>query len=88
MSFGGAVSAMMTSLKNNKRARISTFKKLKNYEDVKYKKGPIKKKATPEQLREIREKLQKENKRDLLITILVIASLLILSFVLFNYIKF
>lgn len=38
MSFGGAVSAMMTSLKNNKRARISTFKKLKTMKTLNIKK--------------------------------------------------
>ncbi len=31
MSFGGAVSAMISSLKNNKRNRVSAFDKLKNY---------------------------------------------------------
>ena len=88
MSFGGAVSAMMTSLKNNKRTRVSAFNKLKGYDGIKYKKGRIEKKATPEQLKKIREKLQRENKKDLLITIIVIVSLLILSFVIFNYVKF
>jgi hypothetical protein len=29
MSFGGAVSAMITSLKNNKRDRVSAFDKMK-----------------------------------------------------------
>jgi len=53
MSFGGSVSAMLTTLKNNKRKRVSTFKKLKTYEDVKYKKGRIEKKATHQQLKEI-----------------------------------
>ncbi len=37
MGFGGSVSAMITGLKNNKRPRVSTFKKLKGYENVKYK---------------------------------------------------
>ena len=33
MSFGGAVGAMITSLKNNKRTRVSAFDKLKNYKE-------------------------------------------------------
>ncbi len=37
MSFGGSVSAMLTTLKNNRRKRVSTFKKLKGYENIKYK---------------------------------------------------
>ena len=66
MGFGGSVSAMISSLKNNKRSRVSTFDKLKRYENAKYKKGKIEKKATPQQLKEIRERLQKENKGVLL----------------------
>ena len=31
MSFGGAVSAMVTSLKNNKRKRVSAFEKLERF---------------------------------------------------------
>ena len=67
MGFGGSVSAMVSSLKNNKRSRVSTFSKLKRYENVKYKNGRIEKKATPQQLKEIRERLQKENKKALLL---------------------
>ena len=88
MGFGGSVSAMITSLKNNKRSRVSTFKKLKEYENIKYKKGDIGKKATPHQLKEIRERLQKENKqiRKKRISILAIFALvLVISFILFNY---
>jgi len=36
MGFGGSVGAMLTSLKNNKRTRVSTFKKLKDYKNVNY----------------------------------------------------
>ncbi|WGH74292.1 hypothetical protein P8625_09200 [Tenacibaculum tangerinum] len=32
MSFGGAVSAMITSLKNNKRKRVSAFEKLERFQ--------------------------------------------------------
>ena len=88
MSFGGSVSAMLTTLKNNRRKRVSTFKKLKTYEDVKYKKGRIDKKATYQQLIEIREKFQKENKRDIVIKIIVISAMIILFIILFNYIKY
>ena len=88
MSFGGSVSAMLTTLKNNRRKRVSTFKKLKTYEDVKYKKGRIDKKATRQQLIEIREKFQKENKRDIVIKIIVISAMIILFIILFNYIKY
>ena len=88
MGFGGSVSAMITSLKNNKRSRASVLEKLKEYENIKYKEGKIEKKATPQQLKEIRERLQKENKRTriLTITILSIFSIvLLILFALFNY---
>ena len=88
MSFGGAVSAMATSLKNNKRPRVSAFKKMEGYKDVKYKKGTIDKTASPQQLREIRERLQQENKRDSLIKIISITSIIIILFILFNFVKF
>ena len=88
MSFGGAVSAMVTSLKNNKRPRVSAFKKMEGYKDVKYKKGTIDKIASPKQLREIRERLQRENKRDSLIKIISITSIIIILYILFNFVKF
>ena len=88
MGFGGAVGAMITSLKNNKRSRVSTFKKLENYKDVKYKEGLIEKKATPHQLKEIREKLQKENRKKLIITILYFIISFTIIIVLLNVIKF
>lgn len=88
MGFGGSVSAMITSLKNNKRTRVSTFKKLKGYQNTSYKKGKIEKKATPQQLKEIREKIQKENKKRVLITITVFSICVIVLFVLFYFVKF
>ena len=65
MSFGGAVSAMTTSLKNNKRTRPSAFKKLKENESGAYKKGSIDKKASPKLLKEIREKTRRETRERL-----------------------
>tara|TARA_R110002073_G_scaffold279026_1_gene443241 strand:- start:536884 stop:537150 length:267 start_codon:yes stop_codon:yes gene_type:complete len=88
MSFGGSVSAMLSTLKNNKRSRVSTFEKLKGYEDVKYKKGRIEKKATPQQLKEIRDRLQKRNKRNTTIIVISCASVIIILFILFNFVRF
>ena len=62
MGFGGSVSAMISSIKNNKRSRPSAFKKLKRFEKNSYKKGSINKKANPKLLKEIRLKTKKENK--------------------------
>ena len=88
MSFGGAVSAMVTSLKNNKRSRVSAFKKMEGYADVKYKEGTIDKKASAQQLREIRERLQRENKRDSYIAIISITLSIVILYILFNFVKF
>jgi len=88
MSFGGSVASMITSLKNNKRSRVSTFKKLKRYESIPYKEGVFDKKATPEQLKAIREKLQKENRRSYIIQIVFIVLFFILLYSLFNVVKF
>ena len=62
MSFGGAVSSMISSIKSNKRTRVNTLEKLKHFKKGAYKKGAIDKKATPRQLKAIRDKLQQENK--------------------------
>jgi len=74
MSFGGAVAAMATSLKNNKRIRPSAFKKLKGYENGVYKKGSIDQKASPKLLKEIREKAKRENKIRLIKNIILISA--------------
>ena len=64
MGFGG-VSAMISSLKNNKRERTSAFKNFKNTGGISGKLH-FKKKASPKQLKEIREKLQTENQVSLI----------------------
>lgn len=88
MSFGGAVSAMLTSLKNNKRPRVSAFEKIKGYEHTPYKKGKIEKKATPHQLKLIREKIQKENKRNTIIMVITFLALFFGFVLLFFWLKF
>ncbi len=80
MGFGGSVSAMMTSLKNNKRTRPSAFKKLKGFENGAYKDGSIDKKASPKLLKEIREKTIKENKERLIKKIVVLGAIAITFF--------
>lgn len=58
MSFGGAVSAMVTALKNNKRDRKSALKKLKDI-GVEYSGKTelhFENKASPMELKKIREK--------------------------------
>lgn len=60
MSF---ISHMVASIKHNKRDRISAFEKLKNFKEGNNIQVSFKKKATSHQLKKIREKLSKENRK-------------------------
>ena len=60
MSFGGAVAAMITSLKNNKRNRVSAFEKMDGFETDTHTKLHFDKSASQKQLLEIKKKIQKE----------------------------
>ena len=90
MGFGGAVSAMVTSLKNNSRTKRKTFFEgndvgLKNRELEM--KTLLDKKATPEQLVKIRNEIIVRNRKEKIKSIILISiiSLLIISaFLLFN----
>ena len=91
MSFGGSVSAMISSLKNNARAKRKTyFDRDISFSNKmeKSRNALLDKKATPKQLNEIRKSLIKENRkeRNKNLTIIVIATALIISvLLLFNY---
>ncbi|MBI9033895.1 MAG: hypothetical protein JEZ03_05430 [Bacteroidales bacterium] len=89
MGFGAATQAMISSLKNNKRNRVTTFDKLKQRG---YRKGAHietvpKKKLSEDDLKRISHKTKMDNQNDLIktlsqlfvITIIVVA---ILCFVL------
>ncbi|WP_299011055.1 hypothetical protein [uncultured Tenacibaculum sp.] len=61
MGFGGSVSAMITSLKNNKRKRVSAFEKLERFQKENDDTLHFKKSASKKQLEEIRIKTKREN---------------------------
>lgn len=61
MSFGGSVSAMVASLKANKRSRVSTFDKIKEYKKSKKSELHFDKKASPKELKEIKKRVLKQN---------------------------
>ena len=61
MGFGGSVAAMIATMKNNKRNRVSTFDKIKDYKKSNKSKVYFDKKASPLDLKKIRDKIQKEN---------------------------
>ena len=85
MSFGGAVGAMITSLKNNKRDRKSALKRLKDNPAAYGEEGKLhfENTATPEQLKKIREDLRRENKKIMIrnVSIIVVILLLLIYFI-------
>lgn len=66
MSFGGAVSAMLTSLKNNKRKRVSAFEKLERFQKENNDKLYFKKAANETQLKKIRLKTKQQQQINLI----------------------
>ncbi len=73
MSFGfGPASEMHKKVKNSQRERYSTFKKIKELGSTDSEEGSVltEKNASPAQLKEIRKKLQKENRRNSFIKVI------------------
>ncbi|RXQ87283.1 hypothetical protein EO244_16525 [Ancylomarina salipaludis] len=79
MSFGGSVQAMISSLKNNSRDRKTLFdnKSLYRRKSSEGFKKLLAKRATPEQLAEIRYQLKKRNRINTFIVIVFSAVLTI-----------
>lgn len=90
MGFGGSVGAMLASLKNNKRARPSAFKKLKE-NGVEYTTKTelhFDKKSTPAQLRALRKQIKRENEIALIKKAIIIGILFVLIILAVGFIKF
>ena len=82
MAGEGFIAYMIVSLKANKRNRISTFDKIKSYKKSKKSVLHFDKKATPFQLKKIRNKIIKENEtifRRKVIVLLILISILLIS---------
>ena len=79
----GSISAMIASLKANKRSRVSTFDKIKNHKKNTKSELHFSKKASPIELKKIKEKVLKEN--DILfkrkVVFLVISIIILLIFI-------
>lgn len=87
----GSTSAMIASIKNNKRPRKSAIKKLKKH--MSFGKDDInelsfKKTATKEQLEKIRLEAKKENRRKLLMYLIPIGVISIVSLIAIGFVKF
>ena len=84
-----SIAAMVMSIKNNKRARQSAFKKLdKNGSYSTKTKLFFHKNASKKQLRDIKEKLRKENKKALIRKTAIILILLIILIDCIGFAKF
>lgn len=66
MGFGGSVSAMIASMKTNKRSRISTFDKIKHLKKRNHIAVHFKNKATPKELEILKLKIQRNHKKEAL----------------------
>jgi len=84
----GSIAAMITTLKNNKRTRVSTFEKMKNFKEGKNIQVYFDKNATPLQLKNIREKLQKENSKKLKRNLILFGTVMAAIIYFVGFVKF
>lgn len=80
----GFIAHMIASLKTNKRSRVSTFDKIKDFKKSKKSQLVFPNKATPRELKKLRNKMQQQNdvqffKKVGIIIILIITLLYIIS---------
>ena len=87
MGFGGSVSAMLSSLKNNKRERKSAFDKLKGHKQ-KNNKLYFDKKASKEELNQIRLKLKQENRKSFIKNTVIFIVILVVFIYFFAFFKY
>jgi hypothetical protein len=83
-----SISGMITSLKNNKRTRVSTFDKLKNFKKGKSIQVAFDKEASSYQLKKIKEKLQEENKKSLKKTVIILIVAICIIIYAIGFMKF
>ncbi|MFY9242578.1 MAG: hypothetical protein WAO74_06085 [Polaribacter sp.] len=84
----GSISGMIISLKNNKRTRVSTFEKMKNFKEGKNIQVSFDKKATKYQLKDIKEKLQKENTERFTKILIIISVIILILIYVIGFVKF
>lgn len=88
MSFGGAVSAMIASLKNNKRKKVSAFEKLERFQKENSDKLYFEKSASKKELDLIKNRIQKENRtrtiKNGIVALTIFIILIVIVFVFIN----
>ena len=88
MSFGGAVSSMVTSIKNNKRNRKSTFEKLESYQKDDNDSLHFTKNVTESELEEIKFRVRKEKRSSLIKNILFLIIAFLFLYFLVGFVIF
>jgi len=81
MNGAGFITQMISTINNNKRSRTSTFEKLKDFKKTKKSKLHFDKKASPQELKRIRDKIIRENELAFRRKIILISILLIIIIV-------
>ena len=79
---------MIASLKHNKRERVSAFKKIKNLKKGKNSSVFFTKKATPSQLKKIRERILLENKKKRQQSLFIFITILVIFIYVIGFVKF
>lgn len=87
MAGEGFVAHMIASLKANKRSRVSTFDKIKNYKKSKKSSLHFDKKASPLELKKIKEKILRENENAFKMKVIVLVLLITVLLIGLNYIE-
>ena len=81
MAGEGFVAHMIASLKSNKRTRVSTFEKIKEFKKSKKSELHFDKKASPIELKKIKDKIQQENdaafRRKVIILLTILIAIII-----------
>ncbi|TVZ56038.1 hypothetical protein OD91_1317 [Lutibacter sp. Hel_I_33_5] len=85
MSF---IADMAASLRNNKRNRVSNFERLKNYKKANYKTLHFDNKATPHQLKKIREKIKEQNRISFRNKAIVLSIIFLILIYVIGFVKF
>ena len=79
---------MIASLKHNKRERVSTFKKMKDFKEGKNIEVYFDKKVSKYQLKKIRDKIQQENKYRLRKNIIIFTIAMLIFIYAIGFVKF
>lgn len=88
MAKEGFVAHVFDTIKSGKRSRVSTYDKIKDFKKGKNIQVSFDKKATKYQLKDIKEKLQKENTERFTKILIIISVLILILVYVIGFVKF